>query len=119
MNASIFIFTLCLLLFLGKWIIIAILFPFQCANGAYQTNKGNFLLRVLAAPYNKIEGIIFHGGWQRYMLFQVSVIPSCHIRKWIYKSLGANIGPRVVFHFKTEIRAPHKLTVGGGYDYRR
>ena len=59
MNASIFIFTLCLLLFLGKWIIIAILFPFQCANGAYQKNKGNFLLRVLAAPYNKIEGIIF------------------------------------------------------------
>ena len=30
-----------------------------------------------------------------------------------YKALGANISPRVVFHFKTEIRSPYKLKVGG------
>lgn len=55
-----------------------------------------------------------NGGWQRYMLFQVGVVPSLHFRKWIYKCLGARIGNDVVFHFKTEVRAPERLVIGGG-----
>lgn len=97
-----------------KWILIIFLIPFQCANGAYQKNKKNLLLKVLAAPYLVFEIFIMRGGWQRYMLFQVSTLPSCHFRKLIYKILGANIGPMVVFHFKTEIRSPHTLHVGKG-----
>lgn len=53
-------------------------------------------------------------GWQRYMLFQVSMIPSLHIRKWIYRCLGAEIGENVVVHFQTEIRAPYNLKIGKG-----
>ncbi len=42
------------------------------------------------------------------------MIPSCHIRKLLYKALGANIDKNVVFHYKTEIRSPEKLYVGSG-----
>ena len=48
------------------------------------------------------------------MLFQVSRIPSLHVRKYIYKALGVSVGKHVVFHFKTEIRYPTNLTVGEG-----
>jgi len=97
-----------------KWVFIIVFFPFQCINGRYQKSKSNLFLKIVATPYLLFERFVMRGGWQRYMLFQVSVIPSCHIRKWVYKSLGANIGPRVVFHFKTEVRSPYRLTVGGG-----
>lgn len=97
-----------------KWILIAIIFPFQVVNG-YRKRKESrsFFLKLLSAPYVYWERL-FRGGWQRYMLFQVSEIPSCHLRKWIYKALGANIDSKVVFHFRTEIRAPHLLTVERG-----
>ena len=71
------------------------------------------LAKIASGPYLVWEKI-FRNGWQRWMLFQVGEIPSCHIRKWIYKSLGAAIGSNVVFHFRTELRAPHKLNVGKG-----
>jgi acetyltransferase-like isoleucine patch superfamily enzyme len=54
------------------------------------------------------------GGWQRYMLLQISLIPSLHIRRWVYRCLGAHIGHDVVFHFKTELRDPKQLVVGKG-----
>ena len=53
------------------------------------------------------------GGWSRYMMFKIGVVPSLHFRKCIYKILGAKIGHDVVFHFKTEVRAPEHLIVGG------
>lgn len=54
-----------------------------------------------------------HGGWSRYMMFKIGVVPSIHFRKCIYKILGAKIEHDVVFHFKTEVRAPERLVVGG------
>ena len=112
MNTGIYILvTLCVVY--AKWIIILLVLPFQCANGRFQNNKKDFLLKLFAAPYIIFERHVMRGGWERYMLFQVSTIPSCHIRKQLYKALGANISPRVVFHFKTEIRSPYKLKVGG------
>lgn len=112
-SIELLLLTLVLLVYL-KWILIAIIFPFQVVNG-YRKKKEckNLLLKVLSAPYVLWERL-FRNGWERYMLFQVSTIPSCHLRKWIYKAFGANIGSKVVFHFKTEIRAPHLLTVGKG-----
>ena len=110
---NIVLLTLVLLVYL-KWILIAIIFPFQVVNG-YRKKKEckNLLLKVLSAPYVLWERL-FRNGWERYMLFQVSTIPSCHLRKWIYKALGAKINSKVVFHFRTEIRAPHQLTVEQG-----
>lgn len=41
-------------------------------------------------------------------------MPSCHVRKWIYKGLGAHVGKNVVFHFRTELRSPWGLHIGNG-----
>lgn len=54
------------------------------------------------------------GGWSRYMMFNVGLVPSLHFRKTIYKILGSKIDHDVVFHFKTEVRAPERLIIGGG-----
>ncbi len=56
----------------------------------------------------------FYGGGSRYFLFQVARLPSLHLRRWIYKSLGAKIGKRVVMHVGTEIRSLECLTIGDG-----
>ena len=101
-----------------KWILMALLFPFQVADKKRAkvkklTGHKNIILYVLAAPY-VIWKRLMRGGWERYMLFQVGVIPSLHVRKWFYQCLGAQIGKNVVIHFKTEVRAPENLIVGGG-----
>ena len=104
---------LVLLLYL-KWILMLIFFPFQAICG--QLMRRNWSLKKIAvfcAPYLAWEWLL-RWGWQRYMLYQVSTLPSCHLRKFIYKALGASVGPKVVFHFRTEIRYPHCLTVGRG-----
>lgn len=36
------------------------------------------------------------------------------MRKLLYKGLGAHIAPKVIFHFRTEIRAPWSLRIGYG-----
>ena len=113
MKLYILILTICALPFLIKWGLIIMLFPCQCAMEAYQRNKNNYFWKLMAAPYIVVERCM-RGGWQRYMLFQVANLPSCHIRKWIYRALGAKIRSRVIFHFKTEVRYPRRLTVGEG-----
>lgn len=108
---------ICILVFIIaylKWVIILLMFPFQFIYNLllYKRNK-NRIDYLFMRPYRYWEKI-FHGGWERYMLFQVGLIPSCHIRKWIYKALGARIGKNVVFHFKTEIRSIVNLKIGKG-----
>jgi acetyltransferase-like isoleucine patch superfamily enzyme len=48
------------------------------------------------------------------MLFQIGLVPSHHIRRFVYKVLGADIGKNVVFHFRAEIRGIHYLKIGAG-----
>lgn len=95
----------------AKWIIIVLSLPFMCANNRRRVSK-NPIWKVLAIPAWALERLM-RGGWERYVLFQIGTLPSLHIRKTIYKMLGAHVEDRVVFHFKTEIRAPHLLFVGG------
>lgn len=119
MNTTI-LYILCILVFLlyFKWIVALIIFPSEIVYLKYhrikeETGKKNRLLQLFALPWwlmNKHT----KSGWDRYFLFQVSTIPSVHLRKAIYKLLGASIGPNVVFHFKTEIRGIQRLAVGGG-----
>lgn len=101
-----------------KWLMIALVLPFQVAEKKRAkvkklTGHKNIILYALATPYVILERLM-RGGWERYMLFQVGVIPSLHVRKWFYQCLGTQIGKNVVFHFKTEVRAPENLIVGGG-----
>lgn len=107
-----------IILFSLKWLFIALFFPSQVANVKRKnikkkTGKRVWYLYFLSAPYVIWERNIMRGGWQRYMLFQIGLVPSLHLRKWVYKCLGAHIEHDVVFHFKTELRSPENLFVGG------
>lgn len=95
-----------------KWILIIAILPFQSIYGAFQKKRSNKILKILAAPYWLIEKTL-RGGWARYMIFHVSTLPSHHLRRAIYKIIGATIGEKVVFHYGTQIRAPYRLRVGG------
>lgn len=102
-----------------KWILIVALFPFQIINSRRIKNEHKTKRRIwwwylASVPYLIWERKIMHDGWQRYMLFQIGLVPSLNLRKWVYKCLGAEIGHDVVFHFKTEVRAPERLVVMGG-----
>lgn len=118
MNTVVIILSVLVLLLYLKWILIIVMFPFQVIHGKIQKKneegkKIPLILKVLDKPYilwNKI----FKKGWQRYMLYNIGLVPSHHIRKFVYKSLGAEIGKNVTFHFRTEIRGIHKLKVGAG-----
>ena len=105
------IIVLCVAVF-GKWLLIALVFPFQVLYGSYKRHRSPFR-KILAAPYALWERL-FRNGWQRYMLYQVAFIPSLHFRRFIYKALGCRMGKRVVFHFGTEIREITRLSVGDG-----
>lgn len=110
------VFLLVLLLSL-KWFLIISIFPFQIISNRIRKKWSCECLpiyaQLLELPY-RIWEHIFHGGWNRFMLYHVSFIPSCHMRKAIYRLLGARIGKRVVFHFKTEIRNVSGLIIGDG-----
>lgn len=114
---TIILFGLVVLLYL-KWILIILVFPFQVMHGQILKKWGKdknapILYKILKKPYHYWEKL-FRKGWQRYMLFQISLVPSHHLRRFVYKALGAEIGKNVVFHFKTEIRGIHKLKIGRG-----
>lgn len=98
-----------------KWVLIALSLPIMAMAVPYKKRRQPLALlwKALAVP-NHIIGKLTRGGWERYVLFQVSLIPSIHMRRAIYRLLGTKIGPNAIFHFKTEIRAPHCLFVGGG-----
>ncbi len=95
-----------------KWVLIALIYPFQAAFFAYK-KKGGTLRRIAGFPYWLVEKLC-RGGWQRYSLYQISTLPSNHLRKWLYQGLGAECGRRSVFHFRTEIREPWLLKIGEG-----
>ncbi len=102
-----------------KWIIFFVLLPFQVIDTRRRevkrlTGRRVWWLYIFSAPYLIWEKYVMRGGWSRYMMFKIGVVPSLHFRKCIYKILGAKIGHDVVFHFKTEVRAPEHLVIGRG-----
>ena len=118
MKTTIIILIILVSLLYLKWILIIAVFPFQVIHGQILKKWGKsknipFLYKVFKKPYTTWDKL-FRNGWQRYMLFQVGMVPSHHIRRFIYKALGAEIGKHVVFHFRTEIRGIHRLKIGSG-----
>lgn len=117
-NTLTYIIVSILILMNLKWIIIITIFPFQTAETKRRMVKETtghriWYLYILAVPYVAWE-LLMRNGWQRFMLYQVGTIPSLHLRRWVYKCLGANIESDTMFHFKTEIRAPERLIVRKG-----
>lgn len=87
--------------------------PLEILNGIGAKCHNTGLAKMLRLPY-RIANWLSGGGVTRYSLFVISLFPSSRIRKFYYRLCGARIGKRVVFHFKTEMRSPAKLTVGDG-----
>ena len=69
--------------------------------------------KAFTLPLRACEHFLRFGGG-RFVLFNISTLPSVHLRKWLYKGVGARLGKYVVIHFRTEMRAPEKLTIGKG-----
>lgn len=118
MKTAIIILTILVSLLYLKWVLIIVVFPFQVVHGRVLKKWGNsedapLIIKALDKLYIYWEKI-FKNGWQRYMLFQVGLVPSHHIRRFVYRVLGAEIGKNVVFHFRTEVRGLHRLKIGDG-----
>lgn len=118
METAIIILAILVTLLYLKWILIILVFPFQVIHGQVMKKWGGnknapLLIRTLDKIYIYWEKL-FKKGWQRYMLFQVGLVPSHHIRIFVYRALGAEIGKNVVFHFRTEVRGLHCLKIGDG-----
>lgn len=110
---SIFVlYTLILFLYFGM-IMRFLLYPVIAINNFRRKGHNNFCMKLLCAPYVLIDRFLLGGG-ERYLLYHISLIPSNHLRKYLYKGLGATIGKDVVLHFKTEMRAPERLIIGDG-----
>lgn len=114
----------CLYLFIGlvivlyfKWILIVLILPFQCVYGQilrrYDKYHLPMICKLAVAPFWLWERL-FRNGWGRYMVFQIGMLPSCHLRRHIYKMIGSSIDRFSVFHYGTEIRYPYYLKVGQG-----
>ena len=112
MNTLTVILLVVVLLLYVKWIMIIVTFPFMAANGM-RKKKPNLFWEILSVPHRCIERLC-HGGWQKYVLYQLAWVPSRFIRTTAYKALGAEIADRVVIHFGTEVRSPNSLKMGGG-----
>lgn len=96
-----------------KWILIVLLYPLEVCWGLYQNYKPNRIFKLLAIPVYCVERILRFGGG-RFLIFNISMVPSNHLRRLLYKGLGAHIASKVVFHFRTEIRDPWSLHIGKG-----
>lgn len=118
MKIAIVILSVLVALLYLKWVLFVLVFPFQAIHGQVLKRWAGrkdypLFFKLLKQPYRFWEKL-FRKGWQRYMLYQVGLIPSHHVRRFVYRALGAEIGKNVVFHFKTEIRGIHRLKVGAG-----
>lgn len=113
-NVIITVLLIAVLLLYLKWIMIIILYPFQALYSLYKRNKKNLLFKAMAIPNYILERFLLRDGGLRFSLYHISIIPSNHIRRFLYRGLGARIGKNAIIHFKTEIREPTKLIIGKG-----
>ena len=97
-----------------KWIFIAVFIPLMSLNAFYRKKRDSLIRKVLAAPYVIMEKYVFRGGCEHFVILNIGLIPSLHLRRFIYKMLGVNIRKNAVIHFKTEIRCPYRLVLGEG-----
>lgn len=81
------------------------------ALGSRQSNPK--IKKIMRFPLHVAEHFLRFGGG-RFALFQIAKIPSCHFRKLLYKGLGVKMGKNVSIHFRAELRAPEKLSLGDG-----
>lgn len=108
---NIVLLLLVLLLYL-KWILIFLTFPWICLLSSFKKHKGT-VRKLLAIPGAVME-MVTKQGLSRFIIINIGNIPSVRVRRLLYRMLGADIKSRAILHYRTEIRAPHQLTIGKG-----
>ena len=98
---------------LSKWLICIILYPIIALAAFGNREADDSLKKFLYFPLKVVEHFLRYGG-TRFVIFNISYIPSCHFRKLLYKGLGVKMGKNVTIHFRAELRAPEKLSLGDG-----
>lgn len=111
MKTLVIILLVLVVLLYFKWILMTLLLPFMAIDCRNQ--KHSRPLKILCLPYVIVTRIT-SGGYLRYAIYQIGLIPSIRVRTFIYRCLGAHIAKKAVVHFRTEIRAPWNLTIGRG-----
>ena len=106
-----FLFILVVLLYI-KWILISIAFPWICMLFQFRRYKGA-IRKISAVPGLIIERMTKEGA-SRYIIINIGHIPSLTLRRTLYRMIGAEVESQVVIHYKTEIRAPYRLSIGKG-----
>ena len=87
-------------------------YPLQAMLNLYLKTR-NSLILIFAMPGYCVHRIT-RGGGERLIDYTISQIPSHHIRKLLYKGLGAKLDKNVVVYHNAEIRAPFMLKIGEG-----
>lgn len=115
MNTYTILYTLCILLaVLYLKHILFVLYYFFSALDAIKYRHRNLLTRGIGLFYTMLESWLFRGGGKRALIIRIGTIPSVWLRGKLYGGLGARIGKNTTFHYKTEIRDPHSLSIGNG-----
>lgn len=125
MNVIIFTLIVFILVY-SKWIIfIVMFFPLKWWIGRRKTADES-LPQLFCTPPNSLlknnikqQIIKFIGNiflsYYRYSMFQVGLIPSHHIRLFLYRNLyKAKVGKGAVIYFGTEIRGSWNLSINEG-----
>ena len=97
----------------AKWIFCVLYYPLMAMGAVGQNASNRKLAYVLRFPMRVVEHFLRFGGG-RFVLFQIGMIPSVHLRTWLYRGLGVKMGKNVTIHFRTEVRCPERLTLGDG-----
>ena len=96
----------------GNWIFLMFYYPLMVLGAMGSKEKNRKKAYLLCFPLRVTEHFLRFGG--RFALFQIAKIPSCHFRKLLFKGLGVKMGKNVTIHFRAELRAPEKLSLGDG-----
>ena len=113
MNTILIILALSVLFLYAKWIFCILYYSLMALGAMGQRASNRKVSYALRFPMKVAEHFLRFGGG-RYVLFQIGMIPSVHLRTWLYRGLGVKMGKNVTVHFRTELRAPEKLTLGDG-----
>lgn len=62
----------------------------------------------------KLTQCALGGGVEKFLTYQIGLIPSNHLRKYLFMGMGVRIGKNVSIHYKTEIRGAQRLIIGDG-----
>lgn len=118
MDIVFYLFVFFVFLIASKWMVFILLSPLIMYKNSrlksYKYQKKN----LGDCNSNKVLNNIivsYFLGLVRYFDIQVGMVPSHHLRKFIYKYIfKANLAPKVVIYYGAEIRKHNQLTIGEG-----